>query len=233
MANTVSKRVTVTNPYAMAVPVIVAATEAQKKARQYDGHANFQELLLPVVVLGGEHFPETDCIAAAQAFPDLIALTQLRTALEKQDDYAAHEALEKLLAIDPTADGAQQFRSVPQGKKRVSIIALFAPGRVILPRIFTEKVSQARLVLWRRSEKTDKQFWPAVYCPDLKTALFARAALRDLLCCPSCDKAFRPERPDQQYCSLRCRERFRQRRRRANLLPRTKGSRKVKRHGHL
>src|SRR5712692_3229045 len=187
MAKPVSKRMTVTNPYAMAVPVIVAATQAQKKARQYDGHANFQELHLPVVVVGGEYLPETECIAAAQKWPDLIALAQLRTALEKQDDYAAHKALDKLLAIDPTADAAQLFRSVPQGKKYVSIIALFAPGRAILPRIFTEKVSQARLVLWRRSEKTDKQFWPAVYCPDLKTALFARAALHDLLCCPSCD----------------------------------------------
>jgi predicted nucleic acid-binding Zn ribbon protein len=236
----------------MPLPVLVLATDAQRKARQFDGFANFlgrreapnklrfPELPviilppstkipasrriaffagnhLPVVIVGGDHLPDRECVAQGKKWDDLVALMQLRDAHETGDEYAIANALDKLFGTAPHI--AAVWKRVPRTQ--------LAPS--VLPKEFSDRIASARLVLWWNVKL--KRFQPAIFCEDLKTAMFVRAALRDLRACPSCDMPFRPERPDQEYCSLRCRERFRQRRRRANL--QAKFARKVKRHGRI
>jgi len=98
----------------------------------------------------------------------------------------------------------------------------------LLAQILTKVLRHARLVLWWN----DERFLPALYCPDLKTALYVRALLgivggKALLLCPRCGKPFFQQRSDQGYCSVRCREAHRVARWRANNTP--KKRRAVKR----
>ena len=78
---------------------------------------------------------------------------------------------------------------------------------------FTKRMKRCHLVLWLNTKR--ERLEPGILCTNLETALFVRGALRDLRACPCCDNPFLPNRPDQTYCSLRCRERHRKRRERA------------------
>ncbi len=75
----------------------------------------------------------------------------------------------------------------------------------------------ARLVLWWNKER----FLPAIWCPNLKTAFYARALLdivgtKSFRLCAFCADWFRQKRTDQDYCSVAHREAHRVARWRAN-----------------
>jgi len=57
-------------------------------------------------------------------------------------------------------------------------------------------------VLWW----TNKTFRPALWCPTMKIAFYARALLGGIRICPHCDGLFFQDRPDQNYCSVAHRE---------------------------
>jgi hypothetical protein len=88
---------------------------------------------------------------------------------------------------------------------------------------FTRRMKSVRLILWWnlrnsiREAEMPERLEAGILCPDQTAALFVRAALGDLRACPCCDNPFLPDRPDQQYCTTACRERFRKRRLRANV----------------
>ena len=83
-----------------------------------------------------------------------------------------------------------------------------APQR-ILAEVLSSALGKAQIVLWWQDTK--RRFLPAIYCPDVASALYVRALVkfaggRSFLVCPHCGDFFVQERSDQDYCSIRCRE---------------------------
>jgi hypothetical protein len=72
----------------------------------------------------------------------------------------------------------------------------------ILSQLLTRELCEAKLVLWRTQSGTI----PAMYCHDARTAIFVRALIGPVTICPRCDSVFTRKRPDQRYCTIRCRE---------------------------
>jgi hypothetical protein len=103
-----------------------------------------------------------------------------------------------------------------------------APQR-ILADVLSSVLRKAHLVLWWTDP--DHRFLPAIYCPDVATALYVRALVRfvggkSFLVCPHCGDFFVQQRSDQDYCSIRCREAHRVARWRAARSNRSKKGRK-------
>jgi len=218
--NTGTANDTVIDRYRMPLPVLVRATPEQVKQRAYDGLANFdtKKPLQPVCVFGTDYLKEKSALhrevlkSMRAEWPLFIAATQLRAAHEGGNSYEIDKAFRKLLAALPEKSGDDDAL-----RERIAEFWSAAPwsakaAPLNLPPALSHEMSGAHLVLWWNSRK--KQFLPAIVCPDYKTAMFVRVALKDLRACPDCDKPFIVERPDQEYCSVPCRERHRQRRRR-------------------
>jgi hypothetical protein len=217
ITNTGTRQQAVTHRDKMPLPLLVRATQEQIKRRDYDGLTNFdpKKPLQPVRIFGvdaeGSLRNKAVRQSIAASWPLFIAVTQLRAAHESGNKYEIDQAFRKMLAArsdDPALREriAEFWASTPQ----VPDAAL-----VNLPPALSQEMSAARLVLWWNNRR--KQFLPAIFCPDYRAALFVQVAMNDLRACPDCDKPFIPDRPDQEYCSVRCRERHRQRRRRDKL----------------
>jgi hypothetical protein len=133
-----------------------------------------------------------------------LTTIQLRRAHNVHDDFAAKNALAKLHDLP-----ANSFSLPKIGYDELQ-------AQVTIAAEFSEAMRSAKIVLWLNCGSAQKfvanRLEPAILCTDTKTALFVRAALGDLRACPCCDQPFLPERKDQQYCSIACRERFRKRR---------------------
>jgi len=172
--------------------------------QRYSGAANFLGKLDKVVIAGSPDLPHEELLKEAAKRKRYIATVLLWNAHTTRNARAARLALEKLYGpvvakawSQPPADIAEQA------------------ARWNLPQEMSTHMKRAKFVLWHNWR--EKRFVPALYCPDVVTALYALAALRELRACPACDKPFIPIREDQEYCSIPCRERFRQQRRREKL----------------
>lgn len=82
-----------------------------------------------------------------------------------------------------------------------------ADPRVLLSYVLSNELREARLVLWWTSGK----FRPALWCPAMKVAFYARFLLgvvggQGFAVCPHCGKWFVQDRSDQTYCSVSHRE---------------------------
>jgi hypothetical protein len=76
--------------------------------------------------------------------------------------------------------------------------------------LVTRELDPVRLVLWW----SGSCFLPAIWCEDLREAIYvlslpAFAGGKALMVCPRCREVFVQSRPDQDYCSIRCREAYR------------------------
>jgi hypothetical protein len=90
------------------------------------------------------------------------------------------------------------LRPGPQASKNV---------RWLLSYEISEALRDARLVLWW----TGRAFQPAIWCPTLQTAFYARALLAvvgvtGFRVCPYCGEPFFQKRSDQDYCKIPHRE---------------------------
>jgi hypothetical protein len=197
------------------IPILVPATAQQVKQGDFDGYANFsleKPHTQPVKI-----FSELDQLArqsvSTMKWELLISTNQLRDAYEQGKSYEIDEAFRKMMTAlfpdEPEQKEVKQtmvqeiaeFWSDPAWTKRI------VPTN--LPPAVTQEMSGARLVLWWN--KDQGRFLPAIFCEDYGTALFVRGAMRDLRACPGCDQAFVVGRPDQEYHTVACRERHRQR----------------------
>jgi len=217
---TVTRNRTVTSRYTTPLPVLVKATLGQVKSGNYDGLANFDQKkpLTPVKVFGAEYLREGSELNKAVRKSMLgrnwnlfLAANQLRDAHEKGDSYEIDAANQKLFAAllpkNPAQEHAAMVSRIAQFWLHPTWSSRTAP--VNLPPAMAHEMEAAWLVLWWNSRR--KQFLPAIFCPDYKTAMYVRAVLRDLRACPGCDTPFIPDRLDQQYCSTRCSDRHRTR----------------------
>ena len=79
--------------------------------------------------------------------------------------------------------------------------------RMLLSYVLTNQLRDAKLVLWWTGQK----FRPALWCPDVRSAFYARVLLgvvggKGFGLCPHCGMWFVQDRPDQTYCSISHRE---------------------------
>jgi len=140
----------------------------------------------------------------------LLGIIALLRALKEEDPLAVEQACSQLADTDnPLVQAvvraaSQRFRSYPYDE---------------LSHALSEELTGVRLVLWRTPSY---ELLPALYCPDVVSALYIRALLETaggvgLSVCPACGQPFVRRRPDQFYCSMKHRETFRRRRwRKAN-----------------
>jgi hypothetical protein len=124
-------------------------------------------------------------ILSSEDYELLTATLELKMASERNDSLQRARAYQKLMPhlgwvdLDP----------------RVFTHPMWANLHV--PRLATKPMDAARLVLWCSGRSG--QFIPAISCPDLRTAIFARAFL-SLQTCPHCGIVFLPEKENVIYC---------------------------------
>lgn len=145
----------------------------------------------------------------------LLGLIGLRSAVEVKDSLAFAQlakAYQQLFRPSKTARPLAKDEIIGEAAAQLIALAGVVPARVILALELSRAMERARLVLWWYEKK--ERFQPAIYCPDVTTALYVRALLgiamgNALLVCPKCGKPFLQQRSDQDYCSMRCREAYR------------------------
>ena len=93
----------------------------------------------------------------------------------------------------------------------------------------SNQLKQVRLVLWYRNGR----MIPALVCPELSAAFLIRTLMSaaganvGIRLCPNCSRVFLQKRPDQNYCSVRCREAHRVARFRAKQAASKRGGARV------
>lgn len=175
-----------------------------------DGLANFN---LPgtgnVREVRASDFSDPTTSAALRKDIELASALALRDALKSGDK----EAVAKVVAqvgghLWPVLDAAPEIKR--QLGKCLAATSRELPdvAQHLLAHLVSFHLQQTRFVLWWRD--AERQFVPAVYCPDERTALFAWALLgivadasERLGVCPRCGTIF-VGRSDQTYCAFRC-----------------------------
>src|SRR5262249_15495439 len=128
---------------------------------------------------------------------------------------------------------ASQFSNGPGREAAALELAILSPEesadvRLLFSKSVSRELDSVRLVLWW----SNNRFRPALYCPDLKTALFTFVLMRVVSgrgwgVCLHCGVFFIQKRSDQTYCTIAHREAHRVARWRAS-----KANRSRKKGGH-
>jgi hypothetical protein len=178
-------------------PKIFPVLIPTRKGERADGKANFLFIKTadgvfqsggPVRLLTSQDISK-EAIRAALTPEDHTTLTgalDLKDAILKNDVLARTRAYGKLMprlgwaGVDPAA-----FATHPGW------------ANLHLPRVASEPLDEARLVLWYAAKVG--RFVPALYCPTLRSAIFARAFI-DLRTCPHCGDIFFPGKENVVYC---------------------------------
>jgi hypothetical protein len=154
-------------------------------------------------------------------FAGLVALLD---GIREKDELAVNRARERLVEAIALRDGvavppdmARAVSDMPglkpgQAEKIALELSTLGPrssadAKWLLSTYFSGALDSVRLVLWW----SGTQFRPALYCPDLKTALYAFVLMRVVAgrgwgVCPFCGLFFVQTRSGQSYCSIAHRE---------------------------
>ena len=176
------------HPVTHELPVLVPATPGEAS----DGFANFDSSSRKVrlVTKSDLHGNGLRRAIPEQKLDLFLGATSLKAAHEKDDQPALEKAYQKL---SQWLWGSNAPASLPRGFSKDRRWA-----RLHLPQLVTSELADVRIVLWWCD--TWSSFSPALYCPDLATAVMLKGLWGDLRVCPWCTEPFVPGRPDQQYC---------------------------------
>ena len=179
-----------------------------------DGAASWEEhfgLLHPVRSLKKSDLPSMLQSLDTQDVRRFTGLITLRDAIKSPDALLAEKLVQsyKPLLRDIVSRYFGEL-GVPKAQEDLSAIAQFLMLRSrrdtavsILSQLLTRELSQAKVVVWR----TQSGAIPAIYCDDVRTAVFVTATVFGWLAiCPHCDSVFVRDRPDQDYCTVPHRE---------------------------
>lgn len=130
-----------------------------------------------------------------EALDKHYALTKLRSAAIGKNAEDLREAAEEL----------QQWRWRPTAHFKVTenwadARVMQHTARLIFSELMSGALANARLVMWWPATGRTLFLSPAIYCPDLDTALFARFALQGYRLCKKCKTPFYPMPPQRLYC---------------------------------
>jgi uncharacterized C2H2 Zn-finger protein len=164
------------------LPVLIPC----EKGRPCDGVANFYRISqapAPKVRLLRNADIERDAIDQVLSRRDreLLEVTMALKQARERNESLFPEALCKKLMVQ---------LGWPKGTD-----ARIAWPNVHVPRLASDAMKDARLVLWQKSGK----FLPAIYCPSLRAAVFVRAFM-SLQRCPHCGLIFVPHKNNVVYC---------------------------------
>ena len=151
------------------------------------------------------------CVSAKE-WDAVVARIQLLHSYYRSDTFGAETAIRKIVGaasdLPLSKNGVEDWIASGMGRDATEWVAAAE---------FIKRLAGAtQLILWWDLDREHPNIQPGILCKDHLTALYVCAALRYTLSCPCCDVPFIPARPDQDYCSIRCRETFRKRRLRAN-----------------
>jgi hypothetical protein len=196
---------------ATTLPVLLPAGKAKP-----DGAASWEEhfgLFHPVRRLRGSELKSMVAGLPSRERKRFTGLVTLRQALESQDALLAGKLVQsyKTLVRDIMARYFPNLK-LPVAPNDLETVARFLmmesrrdTAAAILSQLLTPELSKAKLVVWR----TESGTLPAIYCDDVRTALFVCALIgpaATISLCPRCGSVFIRKRPDQVYCSIQCRE---------------------------
>lgn len=151
-------------------------------------------------------------------------LVNLLDGLQDKDQLTITRARERLIEAIALRDGVvvppdvlhatSAMRGIKPGDAKKIALDLCTLGsrssadeKWLLSTYFSQALDSVRLVLWW----SGTQFRPALYCPDLKSALYTFVLMRVVAgrgwgVCPFCGLFFVQTRSDQNYCSVAHRE---------------------------
>ena len=149
---------------------------------------------------------------ALTASTDALAMDKAMTMLRRA--YDLRKAMPQIGSSPPElAEGLSKLMGLPPAEALAHWDGL-RPGRrasrdpkVLLSYELSTSLREAQFVLWWN----DLAFQAALWCPNLKTALYARALLdivggKGIRICPHCSELFIQSRGDQSYCTVAHRE---------------------------
>ena len=186
------------------LPVLVAAKNAREASGRAPLDLDDSGLLRVVTDADTVRWMKTEFVSAKDNAL-LMGLTQLRWALDEQDEFTAKRAYEKL-APHVQSNIPREPKTVPVG---LSISIEWpgwglgdAPGAYTW--LVTEIIQGARFVMWH--SEVENRILPGLYCPDRKSAVFAMGIMKRLRVCPKCDAPFIPGAGNVDYCSPKHRD---------------------------
>jgi hypothetical protein len=206
---------------AVTLPVLVTAMSAREASGRSPLAMGDSGLVRVVTDADAGRWRRTEFVSS-EDHALLIGLTQLRWALDEQDEFTAERAYAKL---DPHIQSNTPRK--PRGERLGRGISLEWPGwgledaRGAYTWLVTEILQGARFVMWH--SEVEHRILPGLYCRDRRTAVFAMGIMKRLRVCPKCDAPFIPDATNVDYCSVKHREahrvdRFRWRKKRAALV---------------
>ena len=137
----------------------------------------------------------------------IAALKLLRHAFTGEDDASSQDILDSvrnLLQQHPRI-WASTIKEL-QGQERET-------ARRLYPLVFSKEMERAKVRMWCR----DGEWLPVIWCPNMKTAMYAYAAFNGVETCLNCQRLFCMDVPrvddsrSEKYCTVACGQRFRQR----------------------
>jgi hypothetical protein len=123
----------------------------------------------------------------------LKALDALDRAYESADSWGLREAIHKVCPFLPTIRG--EVVTLELADKNLRGLA-----RLFYSQLMSTALQHARVVMWFTTEGP-RPFSPAIYCPDLRTAVFAMRWAGGIRICPKCEKPFVPGQDNIGYCT--------------------------------
>jgi hypothetical protein len=178
------------------LPVLVPC----EKGDAIDGTANFDQVQI------GKHVKKSGGPIRLFRNRD-ISEAAIKKALSPQDQellkatLAVKSARERNDSVMPMDAYLKLMVRLGYSTEDKDVAAVFTyPGwaTVHVPRLATEAIAGARLVLW--FSRSRGKFLPAIYCKDHRTAILVRAFL-SFQACPHCGIIFLPEKENIVYCS--------------------------------
>ena len=225
--------------FAQPQPVRVVSSAEFKSKR------GLKEALSSMEASERDHFSAISSLASALHNEDKLWIARARELVEqgyrkkreddsklgitpaKEDDLEFGRTIIRLFGLQPDQENEaierwNGYRHGPRAEEDY---------RWLLSQLFGEALESARLVLWC----SGTQLRPAVYCPDLKVALYMFFLLRVVGgrgwgVCPYCNEVFLQHRSDQNYCTIAHREAHRVARWRAENASPKKKERRIKWH---
>lgn len=215
------------------LPILIPATHGRE-----EGFATFESELQiqPVRALSNEDLKGASSAMQPEEAKHFYAVTMLTQALGANPDRLAikraTELLREAYALKKKQRGPlfqfneseqSQVGSVLAGlmglpakkaEQALQVLEQLRPGprasknvRWLLSYEISEALRDARLVLWWAG----RAFQPAIWCPTVKTAFYAKALLAvvggtGFRVCPYCGEPFLQKRSDQDYCKILHRE---------------------------
>jgi len=181
------------------IPILMPVT-----GRDSDGRANF-DLNHPVSrkvhIFADDDLAKLKKLLPANDWKFLSGVLGVKQAFESKDQLKLRQGYAD---VAPVMLGTSASNEEMQLQKDfLDALAVDARSAVIfLPQLATYALKNARLVLWRSKGK----FVPAIFCPNFRTALYAKALLGRIKVCPHCNHLFEVPRSNQDYCSIAHRE---------------------------